>query len=107
MKVRKVFYATGVNQEYSHGVPLTANGPLTVKQVTVSTNCTTPIKIIIKDGSDNGKWEHFVTGQIDWHGEQLLGWDGVDNAANVDLAIKVENLPQGKHCFVEVDYAKE
>lgn len=114
MKIRKDFHGNIQGDPaaiaFNHVVPTAptaAKEQVTLKQVTVSTNSLTPLKVMIRDASGNEGWIHFVAGSIDWHGSQPLGWDPDNEPSGVDMSIRVENLPYGKHCFVEVDYSKE
>jgi len=112
MKYRHQFYANNnsPNATYKFQLPTAATAAktrVTLSQVTVSTNSETPIKVMVHDIWTSTGFQHFVTGQLDWHGSKQLGWDPDNEPSGKDFAIEVENLPFGKHCFVEVEYSKE
>ena len=96
---RHTFYANNQSPNYAYKYQLptpatAAKTRVTLNQVTVSTNSTTPIKVMVHDTWTSTGFQHFVTGQIDWHGSKQLGWD-------------VDNEPSGKEFSIEVDYSKE
>jgi len=111
MNYRHMFYANNDSPNYVYKFvlptpPNTVKTRITLKQVTVSTNSPTPIKVLVQDVWTSTGFQHFVTGQIDWHGVKKLGWDTDNEPSGGEFAIEIENLPFGKHCFVEVTYTK-
>lgn len=112
MKYRHEFYANinSPNAAYKFRLPTPPNGAksrVTLKQVTVSTTSETPIKVMVHDIWTSTGFKHFVTGQLDWHGNKELGWDPDNEPSGYEFSIEVEMLPYQKHCFIEVEYSKE